>query len=91
MVANIIDHHDIIDYEKSNLTYDEDQEEGEEKEIEFIRSLAFVATSEMKLPSIFRLSSFILVLVINTAIKEAFEANNVTGFKIYKPEEYSLP
>jgi len=39
---------------------------------------------------IFRLSEFLPILIISDSLKTALIQNNVTGFKIYKPELFSL-
>lgn len=82
-LANILGNYDIIDYEKSNLDMDDDQ-------IDFIDSLSFIDTSNIKLPPIFRLSNFLPIIVVNDDIKDAFIKHNITGFTFYKPEDFSL-
>ncbi len=59
-------------------------------EIEFIDSLSFIDTSDMLLPYIFRLTSFLPLVIAHDKVKQAFEANNITGFTFYKPEEFYL-
>lgn len=82
-MTNIIGHYDIIDYEKSELDMDDNG-------IEFIDSLSFIDTSELELPPIFRLSSFLPLIIVDDHIREAFEHHNITGFTFYKPEEFYL-
>lgn len=84
VLVNVIGYFDIVDYDKSEVTLDE------EGDIQFIDSLTFTDTSEMKLPPIFRLSSFLPLVIVNDEIKQAFEENNITGFKFYKPEDFYL-
>lgn len=83
-LINIIGDADIVDYEKSDITL------RRPKKIKFIESLSFIDTSDMPLPYIFRLTSFLPLIIAHNRVKQAFEANNITGFTFYKPEEFSL-
>ena len=83
-LINIIGNYDIIDYEKSDVIL---RRPGH---IKRIKSLTFTDTSEMDLPLIFRLTSFLPLVIAHDTVKQAFEANEITGFTFYKPEEFSL-
>lgn len=83
-LVNIVGDADIVDYEKSQVTM------FEPGDIDFIDSLSFIDTSDMSLPYIFRLTSFLPLVIAHDKVKQAFEANNITGFTFYKPEEFSL-
>ncbi|NRD74008.1 hypothetical protein HQQ94_12315 [Shewanella sp. VB17] len=83
-LANVIGAFECVDYEHSDI------ELWPNGKIEQIDALAFIDTSEMDLPPIFRLSSFLPLVIVNDEIKQAFEANNITGFKFYKPEDFYL-
>ncbi|WP_157581899.1 imm11 family protein [Shewanella woodyi] len=83
-LINVIGQYCIVDHERSEVTSDDDGD------IQFIDSLTFIDTSKVELPPIFRLSSFLPLVIVNNQIKQAFEDNNITGLKFYKPEEFSL-
>ncbi|WP_394393638.1 imm11 family protein [Shewanella woodyi] len=83
-IANIIGTFECVNYDNSEV------ELWPNGKIEQIDSLAFIDTSKMELPPIFRLSSFLPLVIINDAIKQAFERERVTGFKFYKPEDFYL-
>ncbi|WP_299011535.1 DUF1629 domain-containing protein [uncultured Shewanella sp.] len=83
-LVNIIGDADIVDYEKSDITL------RRPKKIKFIDSLSFIDTSDMPLPYIFRLTSFLPLIIAHDKVKQAFEAKNITGFTFYKPEDFYL-
>jgi hypothetical protein len=83
-LVNIIGDADIIDYEKSDITL------RRPKKIKFIESLSFIDTSDIPLPYIFRLTSFLPLIIAHDKVKQAFEAKNITGFTFYKPEDFYL-
>ncbi len=85
VIANIIGAFDVIDYSKSSLEIDPD-----DNSIEFIDSLSFCEIQEVELPQMFRLSSFMPLVIVSEEVKLLFEENHVTGVKFYKPEEFSL-
>jgi hypothetical protein len=83
-IANIIGTFECVDYDNSEV------ELWPNGKIEQIDSLTFIDTSKMDLPPIFRLSSFLPLVIVNNEIKKAFEDNNITGLKFYKPEDFYL-
>lgn len=83
-LINIIGDADIVDYDKSDVSI------FESGNIRSIESLSFIDTSNMILHYIFRLSSCLPIIIVHDKVKQAFEANNITGFTFYKPEEFSL-
>jgi hypothetical protein len=85
VIANIIGAFDVVDYSKSCLEIDSD-----DNSIEFIDSLSFCDAQDVELPQMFRLSSFMPLIIVSEGVKLLFEENLVTGVKFYKPEEFSL-
>ena len=83
-LINIIGDFDIIDYEKSDVVL---RCPGD---IKRIKSLSFIDTSEMMLPPIFRLTSFLPLVIAHDSVKQEFEAKNITGFTFYQAEGFSL-
>ena len=83
-LINIAGDADIIDYEKSDVVL---RRPGN---IKRIRSLSFIDTSDMTLPYVFRLTSFLPLIIAHDRIKQAFDTNKITGFTFYKPEGFSL-
>ncbi|WP_298776498.1 DUF1629 domain-containing protein [uncultured Shewanella sp.] len=83
-LINIIGDADIIDYDKSDVVL---RRPGN---IKRINALSFIDTSDMPLPYIFRLTSFLPLVIAHDKVKQAFEANNITGFTFYKPEDFYL-
>lgn len=86
-IMNVIGSFDPIDYDKTDITYI-DIPGG--KRIGDFSSLTFIPMDDLKLPKIFRLKPYMPIMVADSSVKEAFEKNYITGFKFYKPEEYSL-
>ncbi|WP_299010237.1 DUF1629 domain-containing protein [uncultured Shewanella sp.] len=84
MLINVIGDADIIDYDKSDISL------FESGNVRSIDSLSFIDTSNITLHYIFRLSSCLPIVIAHDKVKQAFEANNITGFTFYKPEEFSL-
>ena len=82
-MTNVIGSYDIVDYDKSDIELDDGK-------IEFIDSLSFIDTSEIYLPPIFRLSSFLPLIIVNDYVRGELEKNKFSGLKFYKPEEFSL-
>ncbi|WP_064791380.1 imm11 family protein [Shewanella woodyi] len=83
-LINIIGNYDIIDYEKSDVIL---RRPGK---IKFIESLSFINTDKMDLPRIFRLTSFLPLVIAHDSVKKAFEGKGITGFTFYKPEDFYL-
>lgn len=81
-IANIIGSIDCIDKSASSLSFDPDGD------IEFIESLAL--KDPHKYGHIFRLSEYLPVIVISDALKTRLETAGISGFMIYKPDEFSL-
>ncbi|MCL1126946.1 imm11 family protein [Shewanella surugensis] len=83
-LINVIGDADIIDYDKSDVVL---RRPGN---IKRINALSFIDTSDMPLPYVFRLTSFLPLIIAHDRVKQAFEAKNITGFTFYKPEDFSL-
>ncbi len=83
-LVNVVGRFNIIDYETSEVELDDDGD------IQFIDSLAFIDTSKMTLPPIFRLSSFLPLVIVSNEIKQSLEDHGITGLKFYKPEDFYL-
>ncbi|WP_299494176.1 DUF1629 domain-containing protein [uncultured Shewanella sp.] len=83
-LINIIGDADIVDYDKSDITL------NSPGDIMLIDSLSFIDTSDIPLPYVFRLTSFLPLIIAHDKVKQAFETNNITGFTFYKPEDFYL-
>ena len=59
-------------------------------DIRFIDKLVLNLNDNTDYGHIFRLAEYSPLLIINNELKTALETKNVTGFKIYKPEDFSL-
>ncbi|MCX4030507.1 hypothetical protein H0A36_28645 [Endozoicomonas sp. SM1973] len=81
-IANIIGTYDCVDYDKSDLTFWDDGD------IEFVESFVFKDISDQEPPEIFRLSSFLPLVIITDRVKKALDKQDYSGFKYYRPEEY---
>lgn len=58
--------------------------------IRFIDKLVLALGNNKDYGHIFRLADFLPLLVISDKLKQVLENNQVTGFGIYRPEEFSL-
>lgn len=83
-IANVVGKFACVDESESELEYYDDGD------IEFIDKLSLELDDETDYGHIFRLAEFPPILVISDALKKGLESAAVTGFKIYKPEEFSL-
>jgi len=83
-IANVIGKYTCVDKKASSLELFEDGD------IQFINKLVLNLNDEKDYGHIFRLSEFPPILIISDSLKTALIQNNVTGFKIYKPELFSL-
>ncbi len=82
-IVNVADAIDCIDHDQSNLKY------FDSGNVMFVKLLKL---DESKIPPevhIFRLHRSLSTVVISDKLKNAIEANKLTGFVIYKPEDYS--
>lgn len=84
MLANVVGKYACVDEAASKLEYFDDGE------IEFIDELALELDEGADYGHIFRLAEFPPILIISNALKVQLEKNHITGFKVYKPEEFSL-
>ncbi len=82
--ANIVGKYSCVDQDESELEYYDDGS------IEFIDKLVLNLSEDIDYGHIFRLAEFLPVVVISDALKQALEENDITGVKIYKPEEFEL-
>lgn len=83
-LANIIGKIACVDKAKSELELFPDGD------IRFIDKLVLNLDKNNDYGHIFRLAEYSTLLVISNALKVELENNNVTGFKFYTPEEFSL-
>jgi len=83
-IANVVGKYACVDQGASEVDYFDDGD------IEFIDKLVLSLDKNIDYGHIFRLAEFPPVLVISDALKQALEDTAITGFKIYKPEEFSL-
>ncbi len=83
-IANIIGKIACVDKEKSELALYPDGD------IEFIDKLVLKLDKNKDYGHIFRLSEFSPIIIISNLLKNKIEEANITGFKIYAPEDYSL-
>lgn len=81
-IANVVGAFECVDYDKSDLTFWDDGD------IEFVESFVFKDIGDKHPPEIFRLSSFLPLIIITDRIKDALDKKGFTGFKFYKPEDY---
>ncbi len=82
-IVNVADAIDCIDHDQSDLEY------FDSGNVMFIDQLQL---DESKIPPelhIFRVNRSLTTVVISDKLKKAIEAQKLTGFVIYKPEEYS--
>ena len=83
-IANIIGRIDCIDYDRSDIEYDDHQE------IKFINSLVLKSLPRSSQEHILRLTGFLPAMVITDTLKNALEKAKITGFTYYLPEDFSL-
>lgn len=83
MIGNIVGHYDCIDYEKSSLIL------NSSGRIRGIDSLSFKEIDD-EIPSIFRISTFLPLIVVSDKVKNNLEMNKVTGVVFYNPEDFYL-
>lgn len=83
-LGNIVGKYSCVDFEKSEL------ELFEEGQIEFIDSLVLSVLDEDRVGHIFRLAEFPTLIIITQALKERLQESDITGFKIYRPKDFSL-
>ena len=83
-IANVVGKYACVDKEASELDLFDDGD------IQFIDKLVLNLNSEDDYEHIFRLAEFPPILIISDILKTALIKNNITGFKIYKPESFSL-
>lgn len=83
-LANIIGKVSCVDRSQSELELFPDGD------IRFIDKLVLSLNDNTDYGHIFRLAEYSTLLVISDELKAALDINNVTGFNIYKPEEFSL-
>lgn len=83
-IANIVGKLACVDKAESELDLFDDGE------IEFIDKLTLDLDPDTDYGHIFRLAEFPPILVISDLLKTKIEDAKLTGFKIYKPEEFSL-
>lgn len=82
-IINIVGKYDIVDYGKSDVEMDYDF-----GGVESYNSLIFLDTEEMVLPSIFRWSEYLTVIIASDSVKMAVEAGGFTGIRFIEPEKY---
>lgn len=83
-IANVVGKHACVDKGASKLVFFDDGD------IEFINKLVLTMNSQNDYEHIFRLAEFPSILIISDILKTALLKNHITGFKIYKPESFSL-
>ncbi|TEW50168.1 imm11 family protein [Psychromonas algicola] len=83
-IANVVGKYACVDKEASKLELFDDGD------IQFINKLVLNINNGKDYGHIFRLSEFPSILIISDLLKTALAQNNVAGFKIYKPELFSL-
>lgn len=83
-LANIVGKRWCVDKSLSELDLFDDGD------IRFIDKLVLSLDKNTYYGHIFRMEEFISLLVISDELKMALEDSGVTGFGIYKPEEFSL-
>lgn len=83
-IANVIGARACVDTARSELTFFRDGG------IEFIDKLALDLQPNVDHGHIFRLAEFPALLIISDALKGELESAGVTGFRIYRPEEFTL-
>lgn len=83
-LANIIGKKSCVDKSQSELELFPDGD------IRFIDKLMLNLNDNTDYGHIFRLAEYSTLLVISNELKTALDTNNVTGFQIYKPEDFSL-
>lgn len=83
-LANIIGKKSCVDKAQSELELFPDGD------IRFIDKLVLNLNDNTDYGHIFRLAEYSTLLVISDELKTALDTNNVTGFQIYKPEDFSL-
>lgn len=83
-LANIIGKVSCVDRSKSELELFSDGD------IRFIDKLVLNLNDNTDYGHIFRLAEYSTLLVISDVLKAAFDTHHVTGFQIYKPEDFSL-
>jgi len=83
-IANVVGKHACVNKEASKLDLFDDGD------IEFINKLVLTMNSGNDYEHIFRLAEFPSILIISNMLKTALLKNNITGFKVYKPESFSL-
>lgn len=82
--ANIVGKFACVNHEESELEYYSDGS------IQFIDKLVLKLDDNNDYGHIFRLAEFLPLVVISDELKAALEAAEVTGFKIYDPEDFDL-
>jgi hypothetical protein len=83
-IANVIGKYACVDHQESELEYFDDGD------IQFIDKLVLNLEEGNDHGHIFRLAEFPALLMISQQLKDMIVESNITGFKIYKPEEFSL-
>ncbi len=83
-LANVIGKVACVDRSQSELELFPDGD------IRFIDKLVLSINDDTDYGHIFRLAEYSTLLVISDELKVALDNNNVTGFGIYKPEDFSL-
>lgn len=83
-IANVIGKIACVDKENSDLEFYADGE------IQFIDKLALNLEKNKNYGHIFRLAEFSPIIVISNILKTKIEEANITGFKLYAPEEFDL-
>jgi len=83
LIANIVGKIDGINYDKSELVYDD------KGRIQYIDSLNLKQQVD-NVGDIFRLSAFLPVVVVSDALKRVMDDADISGIKFYLPEDFSL-
>ena len=83
-LANIMGKISCVDKSQSELELFPDGD------IRFIDKLVLNLNDTINYGHIFRLAEYSTLLLISNELKIALSANNVTGFQMYKPENFSL-
>lgn len=83
-IANVIGKHACLDEQNSELELFDDGD------IQFIDRLSLALNDDTDYGHIFRLGEFPSILIISSALKRMLEEHEITGFKIYKPDAFSL-
>lgn len=84
VIANIVGKYACVDDAKSDLQY------FNSGNIKFIDKLVLDLDPKTDYGHIFRVGEVFPLLVISDLLKQKLEESGVTGFKIYKPEDFSL-